>query len=79
MDAQETNDNDPIIDPRKEPKPVCNNETRTCALYGLRFIICVCDAIPAASLNLETVKQDCYFATDDLDKMTNSHKCNMIY
>jgi len=30
-------------------------------------------------LDLATIKDDCYFATDEMDKMTNPHKRNMIY
>ena len=31
------------------------------------------------NLNLQTVKEDCYFATDALDQMSASHKRNMVY
>ena len=68
-----------IIDPRVHPKPKCTNEERCCAMYGLRFITCVCDAIPVSSLDLETIKADCYFATKDFDKMEPNHKRNMVY
>ena len=70
---------DPVIDPRKDPKPCCSDDNRLCALYGLRFLTCICDAIPVGGLKLATIKQDCYFATDDLNDMTNSHKRNMVY
>lgn len=71
-------DGDPI-DPRKDAKPKCTDEHRFCAVYGLRFLGCVCDVIPVADCNLATLKEDCYFATDDLAKMSNSHKRNMIF
>ena len=68
-----------VIDPRKHDKPCCTNEHRYCAMYGLRFVTCVCDAIPLDNLNLETIKADCYFATDEVADMSNSHKRNMVY
>mmetsp|Transcript_3957 Transcript_3957/g.7364 ORF Transcript_3957/g.7364 Transcript_3957/m.7364 type:complete len:364 (-) Transcript_3957:57-1148(-) len=68
-----------IIDPRRDASPVCNDSNRLCAAYGVRFLTCVCEAIPIAKLNLATIKSDCYFATDELESMTNSHKRNMIF
>eukprot|EP00581_Thalassiosira_minuscula_P010350 CAMPEP_0183702830 /NCGR_PEP_ID=MMETSP0737-20130205/806_1 /TAXON_ID=385413 /ORGANISM="Thalassiosira miniscula, Strain CCMP1093" /LENGTH=358 /DNA_ID=CAMNT_0025929507 /DNA_START=84 /DNA_END=1157 /DNA_ORIENTATION=- len=68
-----------IIDPRRDPEPVCSDGNRLCAAYGVRFLTCVCEAIPVKKLNLATIKSDCYVATDDLEHMTNSHKRNMIF
>lgn len=68
-----------IIDPRKDKKPECTDTNRCCAVYGIRFIGCVCDVLPVGERKLATIKEDCYFATDDLKDMTNSHKRNMLY
>ena len=77
--AESSHGDSPPIDPRKDPKPQCTTEKRLCAIHGISFITCLCDAIPVTQLNLETVKADCYFATDDLDEMSPSHKRNMVY
>lgn len=68
-----------IIDPRKDKKPECTDENRCCAVYGIRFLKCVCVCIPVNNHNLKTIKEDCYFATDDIDDMPNNHKRNMLY
>ena len=70
---------EPIIDPRKDAKPKCTDECRCCAVYGIRFLRCVCEVIPVKDRNLTTIKEDCYFATDDIDDMPNNHKRNMLY
>ena len=57
----------------------CCPSSRYCSLHGTIFIVCICDTIPVEKLDLESIKEDCYFATDDLDTMSNSHKRNMIY
>ena len=67
------------LDPRATSPPVCTNENRVCARYGVRFIGCVCDVLPVGQRDLATIKEDCYFATDDLDEMTPSHKRNMFF
>ena len=68
-----------IIDPRKDEKPTCTDECRHCAVYGIRFLKCVVELIPVKDRNLATIKEDCYFATDDIDDMPNNHKRNMVY
>lgn len=70
------------LDPRKDPPPACTHNNRLCAAYGVRFLSCICDVIPPENLNLATVKEDCYFATDDLEgenAMSRSHKRNMLF
>ncbi len=67
------------LDPRATTPPVCTNEIRVCARYRVRFIGCVCDVLPVGQRDLATRKEDCYFAMDDLDKMTPSHKRNMLF
>jgi hypothetical protein len=68
-----------IIDPRKHEKPECTNERRCCAMYGIRFLTCVCDAIPVSKLDLEAIKSDCYFATTEISDMEPRHIRNMVY
>ena len=73
-----TPQSDQIIDPRDHSKPVCNDHNRICAWYGVRLFGCICDVLPVKDRNLVTIQQYCYFATDDLDEMSNSHKRNMV-
>ena len=70
---------DRIIDPRVDPKPVCTDENRICAMYGVRFFGCICDVLPVRDRNLATIQKDCYFTIDDLEVMSNSHKRNMVF
>ena len=70
---------DRVIDPRIHDKPTCTDANRICAVYSIRFIGCVCEVLPVAKRNLATIKQDCYFATDEIKHMTNSHKRNMLF
>jgi len=35
--------------------------------------------MPVEKLGLPAIKEDCYFATDKSEDMTNPHKRNMIY
>ena len=35
--------------------------------------------IPVAERNLATIKEDCYFADESLEDMSQSHKCNMLF
>ena len=72
-------DDDLVLDPRKHPKPVCSGDERLCSVHGMHFGSCITECIPVTSLNLQTVKEDCYFATDALDQMSASHKRNMVY
>jgi hypothetical protein len=67
------------LDPRATSPPVCTNENRVYACYGVWFIGCVCDLLPVGQRDLATIKKDCYFAMDDLDEMTPSHKRNMFF
>ena len=66
-----------IIDPSKDEKPTCTDECRHCAVYGIRFLKCVVELIPVKDRNLATIKEDCYFATDDIDDMPNNLKRNI--
>jgi len=70
---------DRIIDPRDYSKPVCNDQNQFYARYGVRLFGCICDVLPVKDRNLVIIQQDCYFATDDLDEMSNSHTRNMVF
>jgi hypothetical protein len=72
-------DNELVIDPRQHDLPECTYGERKCAMYGVRFLNCVCDAIPVEKLDLGAIHQDCYFATTELKDMPNNQKRNMIY
>ena len=66
--------------PDRSDAPVnCCSSSRYCSMHGVNFICCVCESIPVEKLDLAAIKEDCYFATDKLDEMTNPHKRNMIY
>ena len=79
LDSFESEEDYFIINPREHDKPECTNEKRRCALYGIRFLTCVCDAIPVSKLDLDTIKADCYFATDEITNMEPRHIRNMVY
>lgn len=76
-----------IPSPRKKTKTAdvsdeivdCCPTNRYCSCHGTSFVVCVCDAIPVEDLDLELVKEDCYFATDEFKDMPNPHKRNMLY
>ena len=35
--------------------------------------------LPVGQCDLATIKEDCYFATDELEEMTPSHKRNILF
>ena len=67
------------LNPLTMSTPVCTNSNRLCACHGIRFIGCVCDVLPVNQRTLATIKEDCYFATTDLEDMTNNQRRNMLY
>eukprot|EP00571_Detonula_confervacea_P008374 CAMPEP_0172328508 /NCGR_PEP_ID=MMETSP1058-20130122/60390_1 /TAXON_ID=83371 /ORGANISM="Detonula confervacea, Strain CCMP 353" /LENGTH=342 /DNA_ID=CAMNT_0013045625 /DNA_START=1319 /DNA_END=2344 /DNA_ORIENTATION=- len=69
---------DTTADVSDEPVECCPSN-RYCSMHGVSFPVCICDAVPVHKLDLATIKDDCYFATDEMNKMTNPHKRNMIY
>ncbi len=79
LDVFEPDDDNLVIDPSIHPKPACTPDNMLCAKYGIRFLICVCDVVPVDRLDLETLKQDCYFVTNEIERMPNNHKRNMIF
>jgi hypothetical protein len=57
----------------------CLPSNRFCSVYGVSTVICICDSDPVDKINLEMVREYCYFATTDVAKMSNSWKRNMLY
>lgn len=50
-----------VIDPRVHDKPICTDTKPCCAMYGIRFVKCICEVMPVNKRNLLTIKEDCYF------------------
>ena len=42
-------------------------------------MLCVCKTNPPNLINLDVVREYCWFATKDISDMDNSHKRNMLY
>jgi len=57
----------------------CEYGKRLCSVHGVEMIGCICDLHKVTDLNLQTLKEDCYFAKEEVKDMTNSHKRCMIY
>jgi hypothetical protein len=57
----------------------CTFKNRLCSKHGVSLICCICESNPVSELDLQTVKEDCYFATHEVADMTNSQKRCMIY
>mmetsp|Transcript_23914 Transcript_23914/g.39424 ORF Transcript_23914/g.39424 Transcript_23914/m.39424 type:complete len:372 (-) Transcript_23914:79-1194(-) len=57
----------------------CVYGKRLCSIHGVEMIGCICELHPVKRLNLQTLKEDCYFAKDEVKDMTNSQKRCMIY
>ena len=57
----------------------CEFPNRLCSINGIQMIVCICKSQPVHRLNLNTIREDCYFATEEVDKMTNSQKRCMVY
>ena len=55
----------------------CNGSC--CLLYGTRTILCVCRTNIIAKVNLQTLKDECWFANKEVEKMKNSEKRCMLY
>jgi len=64
---------------RSDEEVNCCTLSRFCSMHGVSFVCCVCETIPMDKLDLVSIRENCYFATDQLDKMSNPHKRNMIY
>jgi hypothetical protein len=58
--------------------PVCSPENHLCSKYGVRFDICVCDAIPISRQDLFHCAHDCPFVTMEIREMTNARKRNLL-
>jgi len=57
----------------------CTPENRCCSLYGLSMVVCICDFDPVKEIDLDELRQYCWFADRDVVKMTNKQKRNMLY
>ena len=57
----------------------CTAETRYCSLYGVNTVVCVCETDPVDKVDLEVVREYCYFATSNVKDMKNGHIRNMLY
>ena len=57
----------------------CTPENRYCSLYGVNMATCICNFDPVEDVNLQELRQYCWFATKEVDKMANTHKRNMLY
>lgn len=43
------------------------------------MVICLCETDPVNKIDLEVVREYCYFATTSVSKMDNGKKRNMLY
>jgi len=57
----------------------CDSSHRYCSVYGVSTVLCLCKTDPVENINLEMVREYCYFATTEVSKMSNSWKRNMLY
>ena len=57
----------------------CTPENRYYSLYGVNMATCICNCDPVDGVNLHELRQYCWFATKEVDKMANTHKRNMLY
>ena len=57
----------------------CTPEHRYCSVYGLNPVLCVCVSDPVKKVDMEVLRQYCYFATMDVTQMEPTSKRNMLY
>lgn len=57
----------------------CTPENRYCSLYGVSTVVCICESDPVDKIDLEVVRENCYFATKTVDNMDPGNKRNMLY
>ena len=57
----------------------CTPGNRRCSLYGVSTVVCICESDPVNKIDLEVVREFCWFATTDVSKMSNSWKRNMLF
>ena len=66
--------------PDRSAAPVdCNATNRYCSIHDVTFPACICDSVRVEDVDLEAITEDCWFATETLEEMSNSHKRNVIY
>lgn len=47
--------------------------------YGLSPVLCICKTDPPDKINLEVVREFCWFTTKEVTDMDNSNKRNALY
>ncbi len=52
-------DDNIVVDPHKHNSPECTYSNRLCAMRGVRFLSCVCLAIPVETYDLVGIDQEC--------------------
>ena len=57
----------------------CTHDHRYCSMYGLSTVQCICITDPVDEIELEVVRQYCWFATKPVCNMTNNNIRNMLY
>ena len=57
----------------------CTPGNRCCSLYGVSMVICICEFDPVGDIDLDELRQYCWFADRDVDNMTTKQKRNMLY
>ena len=57
----------------------CTSDHRYCSAHGVAMVVCICESDPVELLNLETIREYCWFATMSVAKMDNRLKRNMLY
>ena len=55
----------------------CNGSC--CSLHGIRMLVCICKTNPIGKINLQTLKDECWFADKEVAAMTMSEKRCMLY
>ena len=85
IDSQQRVLNVPIISPEtmEEHEELVDIEhtveNRYCTQNGVSPVLCVCTTDPPSCINLDVVREYCWFATKGVCEMDNSHTCNMFY
>jgi hypothetical protein len=57
----------------------CTHQNRLCSLYGISLLTCICKSNPVKKLDLNTIREDCFFADKTVEQMANNEKRCMIY
>jgi hypothetical protein len=68
-----TKDSNPVTPPEFDCKG------NFCSVHGVKFIVCVCMAVPVLSVVLPQVASECVFVDREFASMTNKHKRFLLY